>query len=156
MGTRLRQPHERLPEYRDLAERFGVRLCVGPPEILCGIPEDYHRTGVVRGDIVPTVHWKLGSQYVDGDRLSTRRGIYGFLKLAHRALNPETAALPKWQRIYEASRAAVAMAEMVGVRVGRPPTELDRSRVKFLLSDPADRDTELKERAWRWTETRYD
>lgn len=151
---------QKLPGWEEMANAFGVRICPGPPQVECGASVDQHRMGFVKAEDPPTVHWKMVSSFRarknTGYRIVTRKGAYIFLKLCYRALNPETWHLPKWRQIYEESRAAVAAGLSIGVRIGRNSTELDRAKVKFALSDPASRDTTLKEQAWRWSEKRYD
>ena len=148
---------EGLPSYLSIAQRYGVELCYGEREDRCAVSEDHHRTGFVRHGTPPTIHWQLRSLYVKGeDRMVTRRGIYRVLKLIFWALNQEVLNAPKWERTWRAAKFAIEAALSMGVRIGRPATELDRATIRFALRDPQERDTKDKEKAWRWAENRYD
>lgn len=150
-----------LPDWETTAARLGVTICPGPPSVQCGSTQEQHRNGFVKSGSPPTVHWGIKSRFRERgergeSRLTTRRGMYVFLKLCYRALHPEVWHMPKWQQVYEESRAAISMGLSIGVRIGRQTTELDRAKVKFALSDPDTRDEPIKEQAWRWSEKRYD
>jgi hypothetical protein len=141
----------KLPPYEMLVEDLAIKVC---SEECSSSTGDQHWDGFTRADAVPTVHWRMKSRWSDLPRKSTRKGVYKFLKLTHRARNDMSK--PAWQRVYEESQAASQGAKRYGIRFDRRSIEDDRTRVRFLLRDPEDREGELAQKAWRWAEKRYD
>lgn len=113
--------------------------------------------------LYPRVHWydmandvlpiqrgvkaERGAIYLDSNKRVTRAGIRRFLSLAYDAAM--VSGTPEWKHIWQRGIWVNRTCLALRLRIDGA-SDFDRSRVRYLLRDPADRTTQEAQRAWRW------
>ena len=102
---------------------LGLRWCTG-----CTTYAEVHDRGMA---IDGTVHWR--------NRRVTRPGIYKLLRAIAWGQN-ELSGLPDWRQVYLLNHEVLELTKLVGVRLPREVFELDRAKLRYLLSKYTQRD----------------
>lgn len=112
----------------DIATTYGIKRCAACQS------GDHHKGWARRS----TVHWS--------DRRMTKAGLRRYLMLVASQLLFDFQNLPTWDRLYRANVWAAKAAKQLHVRIPFRLSEIDRARVRWLISkDPATPD-----RVKRW------
>lgn len=109
-------------EWVDIFDAIDVAWCFGQN----GCRED-HDGWVEQDPSGLIIHWS--------DRRITRPSIHKALRKIAMAAHPEHGSLPAWRGLYLRNAEILTLARRAHLRLPRSVFDLDRARVRFLLSE---------------------